>query len=131
MQQASDKAERLKVKKLPSYKTRTQINTFKIIHYGDFPIYLCQCGEMFWYMTVIGGEIYLAAIRVKVGLWRRIIGKDYQQEEVQGAVQLLVSMAETTIETILNPGITDDTDGNETQDGKGGEDGVGQEGGAV
>ncbi|MFA5659345.1 MAG: hypothetical protein WC900_08680 [Oscillospiraceae bacterium] len=74
-----------------------KIRTLKTIQVGNNNVYIRNFGDVFEYLIVLNKEIFAAHIIVKKRPWWF---RGYPKKVEQGAIKILLNMAETTIETV-------------------------------
>ena len=84
-----------------------KIKTFKVEKHLGCPVYFRNFLNHFEYLTIIKGQLYTAHITVRPRWQRRLkvklglIISQYSKEEVEGIINQLRKMAESTVEFIL------------------------------
>ena len=85
------------------------ITNFKPDEYKNCPIYFRHWHTHFEYLTIVKNEIYTAHVTIYPGMLRRlshflgILPSAYSGGQLGAIVASLKRMAETTIDTILEP----------------------------
>lgn len=80
--------------------------------YRDCPIAIRNIGENFEYITCINNLIYSSFVVARKSFLRRILFLDYSKKQISGITKYVTSMAETTIDTVLDdkqPAVKEDT----------------------
>lgn len=75
----------------------------KIAEYRGCPILVRQFPSMsyFEYVTVIGKQMYSSHLFATIPLLSRLLGKGYTEREIESSVRMVVTLAQTTIDTVL------------------------------
>lgn len=75
----------------------------KQILHKDCPIAIRQIGENFEFLTCINNELYSSFITARKSLLQKILFRDYSEKQMKGITNYVISMAQTTIDTVLSP----------------------------
>lgn len=71
--------------------------------YNNCPIVVRQAGEMFEYITCVDFEIYSSNIIAKKTLLQKVFLRDYSKKQIQDITNMMIAMAQTTIDTVQAP----------------------------
>jgi hypothetical protein len=77
------------------------IRTLKIYEYKGCRAYLRNFGATFEYLVFFKGELYTSHIVIKKSFLQKIFFIDYKEQQLSEASALLMKLAETTIDLVL------------------------------
>lgn len=75
----------------------------KPLEYKNCPIVIRQAGDTFEFITCINNQIYSSRIEARISLINRLLLRSYSKEQLHKVTNYMIAMAQTTIDSVLNP----------------------------
>lgn len=78
-----------------------QINTLQATEYKGHNVYIRNLNNIFEYLVIFENELYTTHIVVTKTIVQSMLGLPYTQAQLESATKLLMNMAQTTIDYLI------------------------------
>ena len=78
-----------------------QINTLQATEYKGYKVYIRNFNNIFEYLVIYQGELYTTHIVVTKTLFQTVFARPYTEAQLESATKVLMNMAQTTIDYLL------------------------------